>query len=298
MNLNDLHTFVLVAEAGTFAGAAARLGVPKSTVSRRVARLEAELGLPLLTRSARSFVLSDDGRALYDRCAPALRDIGDVQRDLGDSDAAPRGTLRVSASIDFGTTDWFASLVADYGDRYPEVQVRLAITNRVVDLLEEGIDLALRTHLDPLPDRDDLVARRLGSLTIGMFANPAYLERAGRPDSLAALADHRVVSHGRAYLGEGPQSPNLVADDYRPVAGLLAAGAGVGVLPDFVASPHLRRGSLVRVLPEWRVKPATVSLVWLRSRHLAPRVRAFINVAVEHAAGAEGWVEPSADPPR
>ena len=104
MNLNDLNTYLVVVEAGTFTGAAEQLGVPKSTVSRRVARLEEELGLALLVRSSRSFEISDDGRALYERCAPALREVADVERDLADSASAPRGRVRLTTSIDFGTT--------------------------------------------------------------------------------------------------------------------------------------------------------------------------------------------------
>jgi len=283
MNLNDLETFILVAEVGTFSGAAGQLGVPKSTISRRVARLEEELGLALLKRSSRSFEISDDGRALYDRCAPALREIAGVERDLADSEAAPRGRLRLTTSIDFGTTSYLADLLARFVNRYPQVRVDLQLTNRVVDLLEEGIDLGFRTHVQPLPSRDDLVARRIGQVTIGVYASPEYLDREGIPVGVDELDRHRTLSHGKAYLASWPVPPSLTADDYRPVAAIMAAGAGIGVLPDFVAAPHVAQNRLVRVLPDWEFPPATISLVWLRSRHLAPRLRAFIDLAVEHA---------------
>ncbi len=288
MDLNDLHTFALVAELGTFAAAATRLQVPRSTVSRRVARLEAELDLALLTRSSRSFVLSDDGRALFERCAPALRDIADVERDLADSTAAPRGRLRITASIDLGSTGYLAKLLAGYGARYPDVQVSLEVTNRVVDLMEEGIDLGFRAHAAPLPDRGDLVARRLGAITTGVYASPTYLACHGAPTEVGALGQHRPVAHARAPLAGWPTSPPLTADDYGPVASLLAAGAGVGGLPDFVARPYVAQGQLVRVLPDWQPAPATLSLVWLRSRHMAPRLRAFIDLAVAETQQA-GW---------
>ncbi len=287
MNLNDLDTFIAVVEAGTFSATAEKLRVPKSTVSRRVARLEEELGVALLNRASRSFEISDDGRALYDRCAPALRDIADVERDLADSDAAPRGRLCVTTSIDFGTTDYVADLLAAYGERCPEVRVDLQITNRMVDLLEENVDIAFRTHVGALPGRDDLVARRICPVSIGVYASPRYIERFGRPAGMNDLARHRVVAHGTNYLAAWPAAPSVTADDYRPVAAILAAGAGIGVLPDFVASPYTARDRLVRVLPDWTVPPATLSVVWLRSRHLAPRVRAFIDLAVERAATSE-----------
>lgn len=286
MNLNDLDTFIVVVEAGTFSAAAELLGVPKSTVSRRVARLEEELGLALLTRASRSFEISDDGRALYERCAPALREIASVERDLGDTAAEPRGRIRVTTSIDFGTTEYLAELLARYAEAHPQVHVELSITNRMIDLLEENIDLGFRTHIGPLPSRDDLVARRVGEVTIGVFASPSYLEGHGEPSSVDGLSEHRTLSHSKAYLAPWPAPPQLTADDYRPVAAMLAAGAGVGVLPDFVASPYLAQGRLIRVLRDWTVPPATLSLVWLRSRHLAPRIRAFIDLAVEQAATA------------
>lgn len=283
MNLNDLDTFIAVVEAGTFTGAAQGLGVPKSTVSRRVSRLEEQLGVALLTRSSRSFEISDDGRALYERCAPALRSIADVERNLADSEATPRGRIRLTTSIDFGTSRYLAELLADYSDRFREVRVDLQITNRVVDLLEENIDLGFRTHIGSLPSRDDLVARKIGPVTIGVFASPSYRARHGEPASVDALAQHRTLSHSRAYLAPWPAPPDLTADDYRPVAAMMAAGAGIGVLPDFVAAPYVAEGRLVRVLSDWAVPPATLSLVWLRSRHLAPRIRAFIDLAAERA---------------
>lgn len=283
MNLNDLETFVLVAEIGTFTGAAEQLGVPKSTVSRRVARLEEELGVALLKRASRSFEISEDGRALYERCAPALRDIADVERNLADSKASPRGRIRLTTSIDLGTTPYLTELLATYTRRYAEVQVELQLTNRVVDLLEDNIDLGFRTHSQPLPSRDDLVARRIGPVTLSVYASPSYLEEKGEPDSIEALPIHRTLGHAKAYLAAWPVQPTLTADDYLPLAAMMVAGAGIGMLPDFVAAPHVDAGRLVSVLPEFRVEPASLSLVWLRSRHLAPRIRAFIDLAVEQA---------------
>ncbi len=289
MNLNDLETFICVAEAGTFSGAAALLGVPKSTVSRRVARLEEALGLALLVRSARSFVLSDDGRALYERCAPALREIADVERGLGDTAGAPRGRLSVTASIDLSNTPFLSGLLAGYLERYGQVQVSLEVSNRSVDLMEEGFDLAFRTHTGPLPDRDDLVARRLGRVTIGVYTSPAYLAAHGPIGDWRRVGELRTVCHARAHGATWPTSPSLTVDDYGPAAAILAAGGGVGGLPDFVAAPLVQRGALVRLPLRWEVPEATLSLVWLRSRQLAPRVRAFIDLAVEHAGAAE-WL--------
>ncbi len=287
MNLNDLETFIRVAEAGTFSGAAEQLGVPKSTVSRRVARLEAALGRALLVRSSRSFVLSDDGRALYARCAPALREIADVERGLGDARDAPRGQLSVTAAVDLGTTAFLAELIADYMRRYAQVRLSLSVTNRKVDLMEEGYDVAFRIHIGALPDRDDLVARRLGRVPMRVYASPDYLRARGPIEGPGQLSGQLTVQHTLSRSPSWLTEATLCIDDYSPAAAILAAGGGLGGLPVFVAAPYVERGALVSLPLPWDVPDASLSLVWLRSRHLAPRVRAFIDLAVEHARRAE-----------
>ena len=289
MNLNDLETFLLVAELGTFAEAARRLRVPKSTITRRVARLEEELGRSLLHRTARSFAISDEGRALLDRCGPPLRELAEVERALGDGQELPRGRLRVTTSVDLGTTEFVGGLIAAYTRRYDRVQVALEITNRQVDLLEENFDVAIRVHSAPLPDSDDLVARKLGVMTTGVYASPSYLSERSRSGADDQGQPHRLVCHAIAHQGRLAQAPTITADDYIAVAAILAAGGGVGSLPTWVAAPYLDRGALVRLQLPWEDPRASVSLVWLRSRHLAPRVRAFIDLAVQHAA--PGWLD-------
>lgn len=284
MNLNDLETFLLVAEHGTFAEAARRLRVPKSTVTRRVSRLEDELGRELLHRATRSIALSDEGRALLDRCGPLLRELGEVERALGDGRDAPCGQLRVTTSVDLGTTEFIGGLVATYAQRYDQVRVALEITNRNVDLLEEDLDVAVRVHTSPLPDTDHLMARRLGTMATGVYASPRYLRSRGAVEPCESLAGHITVRHALGSAEWWPTTPTITADDYVAVASILVAGGGIGALPTWLAAPHVERGTLT-LLPIASAAPqATVTLVWLRSRHLAPRVRAFIELAAEHAA--------------
>ncbi len=282
--LSELQTFLLVAEQGSFSAAARALGVPKSTVSRRIGRLEDELGLALLTRASRSFVLSEDGRALQARASPALRELDDALRDLADQDAELRGELSLSCSIDLAGSRFLADLLTEFGARHPGVQVHLRVANRRVDLLEEGIDLAFRIHAGGLSDREDLMARSLGRLRTELFAAPSYLRLRPAPATFEGLAAHRLISHVVAFREAWPKPPDLVVDDFGPAGTLAAAGAGVAALPEFVAEPWLARGELVRLdLPA--ESPSTrLSLVWLRSRHMAPRLRALLDLASEHAA--------------
>ncbi len=294
MNLTDLSTFVLVAEAGTISGAAQRLGVPKSTVSRRVSRLEDALGVELLRRSARAVALTDHGRALHRRTSPALRELQDAGEALLDTTATPAGRLRLTTAVDFGQTRRFADMVASYGIRYPEVVVEVELTNRVVDLVEEGIDVGVRMHAQQLPGGAALMSRTLRRFQAGLYAGPSYLEERGRPRLPEELEGHRVAAHP-LFLGRpfGPwmragepaadvhiPAPRWVVNDFGALRGLAEAGAGLILMSTLLAEPRVASGDLVRVLPEYSVPGGAATAVWPASRHMAPRVRAFIDHAV------------------
>lgn len=283
MNLNDLATFVHVAELGTYAATARAEGVPRSTVSRRVARLEEELGVALLRRSARTFVLTDEGRILHDRAAPALREITRVERDL--EGAAPEGRLALTLPIDLATSGLMARLLTEFRAAHPAIDVSLTITNRSVDLLEEGVDLALRMHTRPLPSRDDLVVRSLLRGTYGLYAAPSYVRTRDPLGTMEAVMDGPTLGHATAWRDTWLTEPTVVADDFAPLLALAVAGAGVAGLPDFLAEDAISDGRLQRVAPSDGPGPAEerafrLSAVWLRTRHLAGRVRAFVDVAV------------------
>ena len=300
-HLDELSTFLAVAEHGTLRGAAAQLGVPTSTVSRRVERLEQHLDQELLRRTARSVALSDAGRALAERAAPALREAAEAMSSLGDRAAHPAGELRLSAPPDLGASPVFAELVAGFTRRHTGVRSSISLATRRVDLFEEGFDLALRIHSGQLPPSDHLVARRLGELRGGLFASPTYLEQRGCPAGLDELHHHCLVGHaGRTFQDgwplQGPDGPvqlrvqpRVVLDDFAPIGQLLASGGGIGLLPPFVAAPYTDGGRLRRILPTWSMGTSTLSLVWLRSRHLAPRVRAFVDHVLEATKDAS-WL--------
>ncbi len=298
MNLTDLDTFLRVVETGSFTKAAVALDVPKSTVSRRVARLEEQLGLELLKRKARSFTVTPHGQQLHARCAPALREIEAVERGLGDATSDPTGLLRVTASPDLGVSPAFSQLLVSFRQAYPHVAVQLELTMRSVDLVEEGFDVAFRFHAQQMPDSTTLMRRRLSKTGAGVYASPDYLDARGRPQGPDALPAHDLVTLDRPFLrhswgvrregeamSELPIEPRMIVSDFAVLAQLLAAGAGIGILPEFLAEHGLRTGRLERVLPDWSNEAGQLSLVWPSSRFLAPRVRAFIDHVAEHGVG-------------
>jgi len=294
LNLIDLSTFCRVAAAGSLTRAAADLGVPKSTVSRRVARLEDELGLALLTRTGRSVALTDVGRRLYKRTEPSLREIRDVERELVDAFDEPAGTLRVTAPNDIGGTPWFVHMLTSYRARFPEVVIEVELSNRMVDLVAEGVDVGLRAG--SAGSSSTLVSRALLRIEGGLYASPSYLERRGVPREPTDLSHHACVTHsaisrnGRWTLlhEDGHQCEPVIgvvlsANDFNIVNQGIQDGAGIGFVPRFAAQPLLDSGELVRVLPQWRTPGGSLYLIWPASRHLAPRVRAFVDHAVEIA---------------
>lgn len=288
MSLTSIETFVRVAESGSLSATARALGVPTSTVSRRLARLEEELGETLVLRTARALRLTEAGTAVYQRCAGPLREIEEVARAVRDHDAEPAGELRLTAPPDIGNSEMFVRLVQVYRERWPRVVVHVELTERVVDLVGERFDVALRAHLAPLPDRTSLVARRVATMEGGLFASPGWLAAHGALTQPSELAGVPTVAHERAGVrrwtlrrGEEeatvPIHPVMCANDLHFVRRAVAAGAGVGLLPVLLAGPEL-----VRVLPEWATPAGNLSLVWPAGRALAPRVRRFID----HVAGA------------
>lgn len=285
MGLAEIETFLRVAEAGSLAKAARQLGLPTSTVSRRVARLEAELGEALLLRGARSLALTDAGNAIVTRCAGPLRDIDEAARAVRDHDDEPEGELRITAPSDLASTAPFVALIQGFRAAWPRVRVRLELGDRVVDLVAERVDVAFRAHLGRLPDSSTLVARRVADLEGGVYASPAWVAAHGEPRTPADLRQLPCLAHSRAgtsWTLTGPETvevrvfPVIVANDLNFLRQAMEAGAGVGLFPSLFAGP-----GLVRLLPEWRTPAGGLSLLWPKGSY-APRVRRF----VEHASRA------------
>lgn len=296
--LTDLQAFVRVATSGSFTRAAEELGVPKSTVSRRVSRLEDALGVELIHRGPRVFRLTERGELLRNRAVGPLHELAEIQRAVADVDPAPAGLLRVAAPADFGKTMTFARILTDFRRTWPAVTLEVDLSNRVVDLIAEGFDVAVRMHAGPLPDSSALKARRVVGLRGGLYASPSYLEARGRPRTLADLANHDCISPAvigpsweleRRRDGERvrvPIEPVFVASDFSLGLSAVIAGGGIGYLPEIEVLEALGSDAIVRLLPSWRGAPGTMSLVWPVARHPSPRVRAFLDHFTEQMRAA------------
>ena len=295
-DLNDMLYFAEVAERGGFAAAGRALGIPKSRLSRRVAELEAQLGVRLLQRTTRKLSLTDVGEAYLRHCQ-ALREAAQAAADtVAQVHAEPCGTVRLSCPVTLAQTV-LAELMPQFLARYPQVRVDMQVSNRVVDLVEEGLDLALRVRAT-LDDSASMVVKRLDDALQILVASPALLARQGTPASLDDLArlDSLAMSarDGRSTLRllgpEGQEhtvhhTPRYVADDLLTLKFAALAGTGMCWLPDYLCHEELRQGALVHLLPGWAPPRGIVHAVFPSRRGLSPAVRGLLDFLGETLPG-------------
>lgn len=283
MDLNRAQTFVKVVEEGGFTAAARALKLPKSSVSRSVALFEEELGVLLLRRSTRKVELTEAGRLFYDRASRALAGLEDAEAAVTDLQGSLRGTVRVTAPGDAGV--WILGpVVAAFVKEHPCVHVDVMLTGRVVDLVSEGVDFALRAAR--ITD-ESLIARRLMPRDAALYAAPKYLEEHPAPVCVAELASHDCVifraDHGRAqWVLSGPEGDEVVevrgrvtSDDFAFVYRATLCGLGIGLMPKFLAEAGVERGELVPVLPKFIGPRGNWHLVYPSGRYLPRRAVAF-----------------------
>lgn len=287
----DTFTFARVVEAGSFTGAGKLLGLPTSTVSRRVARLEDQLGVRLLQRTTRALHLTDAGRVYHARAEVLLREFEDAQRAMDDLQSVPRGLLRVTAGSNF--RDEFWALTRAFIAQYPEVNIDLELTPRTVDIVQEGFDVAIRGGRTA-PDTPGLIAKKLGGSCGVLVASPEYIERAGAPATIEALADHDIVicrafAPGEKWRLRGPDGERTIALSGRVTTNdletaKLAAMDGFGITQHFASAcaPELSAGTLVEVLPGTCPTRGMIWAIYPSRRHLSPTVRAFMDFVTEH----------------
>lgn len=283
-DLSQLLVFVRVVQAGSLSEAARRLSLPKSTVSRKLADLEERLGERLVQRTTRKLGLTEAGRVLFERVMPAVSELVEAEQAVGGLRGEPRGLLRVAAPMSMG---FLGSTVAEYLSLCPEVTVEMVCSDRVVDLIEERFDVAIRAGT--LGD-SSLVARRLGTARSTLVAAPTYVKRHGMPQTPAELVDHACIAFGRgtaphlwtlesvAERAEVRVNPRLVVNDWELVSEAVLAGLGIGWLPQLSCRNHIRNERLVAVLPDFCSPEIPVYAVYPTRRQLSPKVVAFVEL--------------------
>lgn len=289
MNIDELAIFVAVVRAESFTDAARALGLQKAHVSRVVSRLERKLGARLLQRSTRSLAVTELGRELFQRATTILSAIDETQAIVQRSQAEPQGVLRLTCGVEFGqliVNGW----IRNFLKQYPSVRVDAYFTERVVDFIHEGFDLAIRVgHLAD----SSLSARSLGKIRYALYASPEYLKTRPVPKHPQDLISHDLIMF---VMSTGASSPawhlenngdrtdvatpaRLVVNNHVSARDAAVDGLGIGLLPCFQAAPFADTGRLIEVLPGWTRTPVPVHAVFGSSRYLTPKVRAFIDLA-------------------
>ncbi len=287
MDLNDIVVFTKVVETKSFTGAADALGLPKSTVSRKLAQLEERLGVRLVQRTTRKLALTEIGEAYYDRCARIVSDLAAAEQLVTDMQSTPRGRLRVTATVDF-STQYVGAIVSDFIMQHPDINVELEAGDRIVDLIEDGYDVAIRFSMGPLPE-STLIARKLCDIALVLVAAPSYLEKHGLPKTVEELDEHDHVlftpnsrsqswtlTNGTA-THEFGRPARFASNNYGAVRDVAVAGGGITLIQDFMVYDYVASGKLVRVLPEWTTGVIEVHAVYPARQNLPPRLTLFLD---------------------
>jgi DNA-binding transcriptional LysR family regulator len=296
-DLERMAIFARVVETKSFSEAARRLNLSKSLVSKQITQLERSVGARLLNRTTRAMSLTEAGAVFYEHCARIVEELEQAKSAVGQFHLEPRGLLRLSASVAFGTLH-IAPALPDFLARYPEVQIDMEIKDRFVDLADERFDVAIRIAEDP---GQNLAARRLAVVKRKICATPEYFTRHGVPRTPQDLEHHNCLT----YTYFNPQDPwrlsgptgdisvaakgNLRLNDDEALSETVLKGLGIAVLPTFIVGKHLQAGRLQSVLSDYAPPERHIYAVYLPNRHVSPKVRAFIDFLVERFAPEPYW---------
>ncbi|WLS77291.1 LysR substrate-binding domain-containing protein [Erwinia pyri] len=297
--LTGLIAFTRAASLGSFSAASKVLGISPSAVSKSISRLEKQLGLSLFTRTTRSLHLTQEGRILYEKALLLLQEAENIQQAVISTKSRPSGLLRVTAPWPIAV-HILAPALPEFHALYPDIIVDLRISDRVVDMTAEGIDVALR--VGSIPD-SRLIARRLGQHRICAFASPSYLKKRGTPLHPDELKHHdcvnfRFQNSGQLFrwafnmdneIEEYPVNGWMMADASEIVAGVIAAGGGIGFLATYMSAQQVRNGTLVPVMPEYAFDRAWITALWPESRRNSLNVRAFTEMLGRIFAQPTPW---------
>jgi len=288
MDINDLLIFVRVAQAGSFSKAAKALQMPVSTVSRRVATLEEHLGIPLLHRTTRSLNITDVGAAYFEHGKTIATEIEKAESLVTNLQSIPQGKLKITASTEFGN-QFLGKIVSDYLKANTLVQVETVLTERVVDLIEEGFDLAIR--IGELEDSTQL-ARKLGDFDMQLYASPGFLKTHGEPASCRELSNYECIRFTGEDQGaqwhlnssKGPREKMTInvkgrisSNNMALIRDFALAGEGIALMPHFLCAEDLKAGKLKMVLKDWVYSSGPIHVVFPGQRFPLPKVRAFVD---------------------
>lgn len=286
-DLNEMLVFAAVVEVGSFTGAAKKLGQPKSTLSRRISRLEERLGVRLLQRTTRALHLTDAGETYYHYCQRVAAEAAEAEEAINNARVEPSGPLKITAPVNFAGV--LPRLVSAFMERYPKITVQIVCSDNLVDIIGEGIDAAFR--FGELQD-STFVARRLGADPGITCASPGYLEKAPPLEKPEELVNHHCIAYnppqqGSHWTFDGPGGrrtvkvyPRLSVNNLDIIRDAAIAGMGVCRLPSRLCVDQLEAGTLKSLLPEWSFTPINLNLVYPSSRLLPTKTRAFIDFAV------------------
>jgi DNA-binding transcriptional LysR family regulator len=293
-----LTIFATVVEQGGFGRAADKLGLSASAVSRHVSELEAGLSVRLLNRTTRRLSLTESGRAFHERCVQLLADLAEAEEAVSATALIARGTLRLTSAITFGVRH-LAPALAAFGALHPEVEFDVELSDRTVDIVEEGLDLAVRIGSI---GSQALIARKIATTRMVLVAAPAYLARRGTPSTPADLAAHQCLTY--EYLADGNVwrfrdraggehgvriGGGAHANNGQFLAALAVAGLGLALEPDFIVAPDIRAGRLVAVLPDYAPPVSDIVVAYPSRRHLSAKVRVFVDFLVRRFSDAPEW---------
>ena len=295
--LQAIQVFVQVVESSNFIRAAERLGLSATAVSRQVAELEKHLQSRLLQRTTRRISLTESGRTFYERCVQILAELDEAEREVGQEAAEPRGTIRLTTSVNFGTRQ-VTPAIASFLARHAQVKFDVSLSDRIVDIIEEGFDLAIRIGRT---GAQNLVARKLGEARLVLCASPAYIARHGAPATPEDLARQNCLTYEYALRdawtfrdAAGRERTVRVAGSLNSNNGDLNAaaavqGVGIALEPDFIVDSELKSGKLVPVLESFEAPASPIYAVYPSRRFLPAKVRMFVDFLVERFVGAKGW---------
>ncbi len=296
--LSSLRSFLSVAENRSFSQAARALGLSKSLISRQISGLEGELGVRLVSRTTRRLSLTEAGQAYAERCQRILADLEEADRAVGNLQAAPRGRLKITAPMSFGTLH-LAPALPRFLERFPEVGLDLSLSDRIVDLIEEGFDLAIRIGR---LNESSLIAKRLCAMPRVVCASPDYLKRHGVPQLPSDLARHCCFTHSElaqewrlqnalGRLESVEVKGSVRANNGEALRDLALSGLGIVYLPSFFIGPDLRAKRLIPLLEAYTPQDSALYAVYPHSRHLSPKVRAFLDFLAQSFPPSPHWDE-------